>query len=140
MPTTHAGPADPPALEQTSQDEDPLLKVMKLSIFNIPAGPQNKTMHEEISVYLSCCQAGKHVPQKFWEENKSRLPKLSAIAQRIMAIIPSSASTERQFSCSKRIQGLCRVHLSDEMFEDQVLITSNPSLLEQAFDQLPNAE
>ena len=139
-PKSHARPADPPVLEQTSHDEDPLVELMKLSSSITPTERQAKTIDEEIGIYLSCCETGKHVPEIFWQENESRFPKLSAIAKRIMAIIPSSASTERQFPCSKRIQGLRRVHLADEVFEDQVLITSNPSLLEQVFDELRNAE
>ena len=93
----------------------------------------NTTVYDEFNLYTGLMCSGAD-PEEFWEQNAERLPHLGGIAQHIMAIIPSSASTERIFSSSKRIQGLRRAHMRREVFEDQIIICSNEELAEAAYD------
>lgn len=118
--------------------DDALFEMMSLvkDDENLQTENENRTIYEEINVYKAQCIIGKYMPNQFWKEKSFQLPKLAEIANKIMSIIPSSASTERQFSCSKRIQGLRRAHMCDDVFEDQVLIASNPEITEQVYNIL----
>ena len=124
----------------SSQTGNALLDLM--SLINNKEEPQqdNITIHDEINAYRSMCIPGRLEPVSFWSEHSSQLPRLSLIAKKIMSIIPSSAATERQFSVSKRIQGLNRVHMGDDIFQDQVILTSNPDVTEQVYDLIREYE
>ena len=126
-------PSSRPMNNVNVQTHDALTDLMNLSNAMTPSEPaQTTTIGQEINAYLAYCQAGLS-PVSFWRENQSRFPKLSNIANKIMSIIPSSAATERQFSSSKRLQGLRRAHMNEEVFEDQVLLGSNPEIAEELF-------
>ena len=94
-----------------------------------------QTVKDEINAYIAMLRPGL-MPEQFWTQHEDDLPRLSTIARRIMSIIPSSAGTERTFSLSKRIQGLNRAHMSAQVSEDQVIISSNPEIAEQCYDSL----
>ena len=66
----------------------------------------------------------------FWYHNKDRWPILHSIAMKIFHIPASSASSERQFSKSKRIIGCLRLAMSQQKLEDQVLVAGNPEITE----------
>ena len=93
-----------------------------------------KSIHDELAAYRAMCRAGKVLPVSFWNEHAHDLPQLHSIAQKVMSVIPSSAATERQFSLSKRLQGLHRCHMSDDLFEDQVLLSANVGITTQIYD------
>ena len=91
------------------------------------------TIRDEMNAYSGLLQPGAD-PEQFWETNASQLPRLSAVARKVMAVIPSSASCERTFSISKRIEGLHRAHMNRKVFEEQVIICSNSAISEAAYD------
>ena len=93
-----------------------------------------ESMTDEIGFYETHKRIGVFEPISFWRDHALDMPRMTLIANRLMALVPSSASTERMFSQSKRIQGLRRTHMSENVFEDQVLIVSNPALIEVAYD------
>ena len=95
---------------------------------------------DEISSHESIRRARITEPVSFWEEYACRLPRLAVIANRMMAIMPSSAATERMFSVSKRIQRTRRAHLSDTVVEDFVIVVSNPDIAETAYDIVQAAD
>ena len=96
--------------------------------------PPHRSIHDELAAYRAMCRTGKTLPVSFWGDHAHDLPQLHAIARKVMSIIPSSAATERQFSLSKRLQGLHRCHMSDDLFEEQVLLTANASITTQVYD------
>ena len=61
---------------------------------------------------------------KFWEEQKVSYPKLAKLARWILAIPPSSASSERVFSCSGRAYEERRSRLSPESLDATVFLNS----------------
>ena len=92
-----------------------------------------------MNAYITMLRPGL-MPEDFWNHHEDDLPRLSTIARRLMAIIPSSAATERSFSLSKRIQGLHRAHMSPQVFEDQVIICANPEVAEIGYDLVMDAK
>lgn len=95
-------------------------------------GTRARSVNEEVALYLTLKSPGLN-PVEFWPQYTAQLPHLNAIASKIMWIIPTSAATERQFSACKRIQGIHRLHMNPDVFEDQVLITANPGIAETIF-------
>ena len=93
---------------------------------------------DEISFYESHKRVGVLEPVTFWQQHSADLPRLSHIAKRLMAIIPSSSSTERMFSGSKRIQGLRRSHMTEVVLEAAVMVVSNPEVSDLAYDEMPD--
>ena len=67
----------------------------------------------------------------FWHQHKDSWPILHLIAMNIYHIPSSSASSERQFSKSKRIAGCLRLAMSPQKLQDQVLVASNPELTQE---------
>ena len=91
------------------------------------------SIYDELNLYTGLMRSGAD-PEEFWDSYNERLMQLSALAHRVMMIIPSSASTERTFSMSKRIQGLHRAHMNRTTLEDQVILCSNEELADVAYD------
>ena len=79
---------------------------------------------DEIGVYLNRKQAGLNALE-FWGLQND-LPFLTRVAHDVLGIIPSSAVTERTFSCSGRIASIKRLRLSDEALDDSVMLQMNP--------------
>lgn len=69
-----------------------------------------------------------------WKHPYSELPNLQAVAQKVLSILTSSASTERQFSKSRRILGYQRLKLLPSHVEDETLIVGNPNLTNESFE------
>ena len=118
------------------KNNNALLDLMTMIGDNTPATETAMNIRDEINIYESLCARGRLEPVSFWKENALKLPRLASIAHKIMSIIPSSASTERQFSTSKRIQGLSRAHMNDNVFEDQIILTANLDITNQVYDIL----
>lgn len=100
---------------------------------------QQPTVWDELNVYSGLKKPGLD-PEEFWRTNAEELPRLSAVAKKVMAVIPSSASCERTFSASKRIEGLHRAHMDRKVYEDQVIICANNDLAEAAYDAVIGGE
>lgn len=69
-----------------------------------------------------------------WKHPHSELPNLQAVAQKVLSILTSSASTERQFSKSRRVLGYQRLKLLPNHVEDETLIVGNPNLTNTSFE------
>ena len=98
------------------------------------------SVSDEIEFYETHKRLGVAEPKRFWTDHAFDLPRLASIASRIMSVIPSSAATERMFSQSKRIQGLRRTQMAGTVLEDQVIIVSNPDLIQSAYDSIKDWE
>ena len=117
---------------ERARSRDPLDDIMQLATEEHIAA-RTTSIHEEVAVYLGMKHSGLKVSE-FWEVNRALLPRLYEIAVRVMATIPSSSAAERQFSCSRRIQGLRRVHMNTDFFEDQVMLLANPDITASLFE------
>lgn len=122
---------------RTPHDKDALRSLMDNERGTAQDRRRAETLKDEMNAYIAMLRPGL-MPEDFWIHHEDDLPRLSTIAQRLMAIIPSSAATERTFSLSKRIQGLHRAHMSSQVFEDQVIICANPEMAEASFDLVMN--
>lgn len=69
-----------------------------------------------------------------WKHPHSELPNLQAVAQKVLSILTSSASTERQFSKSRRVLGYQRLKLLPSHVEDETIIVGNPNLTNTSFE------
>lgn len=96
--------------------------------------PSHRSIHDELAAHRAMCRTGKTLPVSFWSDHAHDLPQLHAIPRKVMSTILSSAATERQFSLSKRLQGLHRCHMSDDLFEELVLLPANVSITTQVYD------
>ena len=101
--------------------------------------PRILNITDEINTYSGLRRRGVD-PEDFWKRNQQQLPHLSAIAMKPMAVIPSSASCERTFSTSKRIEGLHRAHMSEKVLRDQVIICANGDLADAAYTAVMKGE
>ena len=54
---------------------------------------RTQTIKDEMNAYITMLRPGL-MPEDFWNHHEDDLPRLSTIARRLMAIIPSSAATE----------------------------------------------
>ena len=121
-------------IEKKETENSPFAKLMNHIHNNKKENLNDKSLLDEISSYNSLCSPGAYEAVEFWKTHFEEFPKLSIIANRILALIPSNASVERQFSVSKRIEGIRRACLNDETLEDQVLITSNQEITISVYD------
>ena len=111
-----------------------ILHSLSLWIISKTKKINDKSLLDEKSAYNSLCSLGALEAVEFCKTHFEEFPKLSIIANRILVVIPSSASVERQFSVSKRIEGIRSAFLNDETLEDQVLITYNKEITTSVYD------
>jgi len=77
-------------------------------------------------------QYSKHHPSNYWRSTETlKFPMLCKIAQRVMAIVPSSASSERNFSTYGFVHSKLRNSLSPGSVEKLVYIKTNALQVQQ---------
>ena len=85
---------------------------------------RSNSVVDELGVFLNRKRKGT-LALSFWS-SQTDLPYLTKVAHDFLAIVPSSAGTERTFSCSGRIEGLRRARLADKTLEASVQVAMSP--------------
>ena len=122
--------------EEQEEERVEASPVSSYSLFN--HYPSDKPRAEadsstEFSQYLEMTNAmasnftesDRHGCLKFWSLHKQKLPKLFALAKRVISIPASSAPVERVFSQGGLIMRPHRSRLSDQLLSDLVFLKCN---------------
>lgn len=95
--------------------------------------PTTTDDQDEVNEYLN--YLGKpYISIDMWKNPPPTMPNLGAVAQKVLSMLTSSASTERQFSKTRRILGYQRLRLLPNHVEDETIIVGNPSLTRESFE------
>lgn len=62
---------------------------------------------------------------RFWHNNKNNMPELYSLAEVALSVPPTQVSVERLFSTLKYILSLLRYNLSDDIFNDILILRAN---------------
>lgn len=89
---------------------------------------------DELNDYIGNYIGKNNYSFQMWNRPYSELPNLQAVAQKVLSILTSSASTERQFSKSRRVLGYQRLKLLPSHVEDETIIVGNPNLTNESFE------
>lgn len=95
---------------------------------------RTQVSEDEVNTYLSECAGKKKIGPEYWLEKHEDIPNLTMVAQDILSIIPASASTERQFSKSRRVLGYSRLQLNQNNLESEMMLVGNGELMKQSFE------
>ena len=112
--------------------EDAVQPAKKPRLMHFKASPSQsvkltKTATTELFEYLNCNVVDEVLP--FWKRRKYDLPKLTAVAARILAVPASSSPIERVFSSAGYIMRPHRARLSFRTLGALVFLKVNKSLL-----------
>ena len=120
--------------KDASLDENPLdsgKKSAELAVMDL-TGVNRVAPQDELGIFLNR-KRPKVTAEGFWARQDD-LPSLTKVAHDYLGIVPSSAATERTFSCSGRIESLKRLRLADSSLEASVMVAMNAHSLMGARD------
>lgn len=128
-----------PIATQNSIEFGPKRKASSISKFisrraNASGENHAQVSEDEVNTYLSESAGKKKIGPEYWLMEHEDIPNLTMVARDILSIIPASASTERQFSKSRRVLGYSRLQLNQNNLESEMMLVGNGELMKKSFE------
>lgn len=110
---------------------------MNNKLLNLMFGNQEQSEHNEVDLYLEIKEISYNAnPFMWWDNEKTKFPVLSNLAQKYLSIPATSTASERLFSDSGNIMNSKRTQLNEILFERILFLKRNMNVVNQIFPPL----
>ena len=116
--------------EETSEvasrsDSEPQVSPVEIELSQYLAEPLMPRPKDKKGNYLIQSHEQSAQTLKYWDVNQHKFPQLAKVARKVLAILPSSADSERLFSAESAIMTPKRNRLAPEQAESLLFISNN---------------